>query len=87
MPRATTTVAEITVRGVVSTFSSGARVLTLTQPVGGFTSIVVPTDAEIVRAGGARATVVDLVPRASVEVTGRKGTIVDSLVARRLVLL
>jgi hypothetical protein len=55
--------------------------------VGGFTSIVVPTDAEIVRAGGARAAVGDLVARTTVEVTGRRGSVVDSLVARRVVLV
>jgi hypothetical protein len=71
----------------VSTFSPSARVLTLTQPVGGFTSIVVPTDAQIVRPNGAAGGVGDLVARATVEITGRRGSIADSLVARRLVLL
>lgn len=79
--------AEITVRGVVRVYSPSARILTLAQPVGGFTNIVVPTDAELVRATGATAAPGDLVPRATVEVTGRPSSIAESLVARRIVLL
>lgn len=74
-------------RGVVGVYSPSARVVTLAQPVNGFTNIVLPTEAELVRATGAKAAPGDLVPRAIVEVTGRPGTTADSLVARRLVLL
>ena len=86
-PTTTTTVRETTVRAVVAVYSSSARIVTLTQPVAGFTNVVVPTDAEIVRANGAGAGVADLVPRASVEVTGRAGSTVDTFLARRVVLL
>lgn len=68
-------------------YSPSARVVTLAQPVNGITNIVLPADAELVRATGAKAAPDDLVPRAMVEVTGRPSSIADSLVARRLVLL
>ena len=74
-------------RVVVAVYSSSARVVTLAQPVAGFTNVVVPTDAEIVRANGTPAGVADIVPKASVEVTGRAGSTVDTFLARRLVLL
>ena len=86
-PTTTTTVREVTFRGVVAVYSPSARVVTLAQPVGGFTSVVLPIDAEMVRAGGAKAAPGDLVPRMMVEVTGRPSSIADSLVARRVVLL
>jgi hypothetical protein len=87
-PSTTTTLApEVTVRGIVAVYSSSARVVTLAQPVDGVTNVVVPTDAEIVRVGGARATTAELVPRASIEVTGRPSSTPDALVARRVVLL
>ena len=86
-PTTTTTVREITVRVVVGVYSSSARTVTLAQPVAGFTHVVVPVDAEIVRGGGAKAGVADIVPRAAVEVTGRAGSTADSFIARRLVLL
>jgi hypothetical protein len=72
---------------VVGVFSPSARVITLAQPVAGFTSVVVPTEAEIVRASGAKAATGDLVARAMLDVTGRPSSIPDTLVARRLVLL
>jgi hypothetical protein len=86
-PTTTTTAPEVTVRAVVAVFSPSARVITLAQPQGGFTNVVVPTEAEIVRASGATAGVADLVARAMVEVTGRAGSVPDALVARRVVLL
>ena len=85
-PVTTTTLApEVTHRGVVGVYSPSAGIVTLAQPVAGFTSIAVAPDTEMVRATGARATISDLVPRASVEVTGRPGA-PGTLVARRIVL-
>ncbi len=81
-----TTVADVTVRGGIGVFSASARVIVLTQPVGGFANVVVSLDTEVVRSNGATATVGDLVPRAGVEVTGRPG-VPGTLVARRVVLL
>jgi len=86
-PPTTTTTPEVTLRVAIGTFSASARVVTLVQPVAGFTTIVVPVDAQVVRAGGAPAAVGDLVPRAVVEVTGRPGSTAGAFVARRLVLL
>ena len=68
-------------------YSPSARIVTLAQPVDGITNVVLPADAELVRATGAKAAPGDLVPRAAVEVTGRPGSTAESLVARRLVLL
>ena len=86
-PTTTTTVREIVVRGTVGVYSPSARVLTLAQPVNGFTNVVLPADVELVRVTGAKAALGDLLPRAIVEITGRPSSIADSLVARRLVLL
>jgi hypothetical protein len=86
-PTTTTTAPEVTLRVVVGVFSSSARVITLAQAVSGFTSVVVPTEAEIVRASGVKAGVGDITARALVEVTGRPSSVPDALVARRLVLL
>jgi hypothetical protein len=87
MASTTTTVAsEVTVRGVVAMFSASARVLTLAQPVSGVANVALPADAELVRAGGAKAAVTDLRSGVMVEITGRRST-PDTLVARRLVLL
>jgi hypothetical protein len=74
------------VRGVVGTYSASARVITLAQPVSGFNNVTLPVEAEVVRASGARATVTDLAPRASVDLTGRPGA-PGTLVASRVVLL
>lgn len=86
MTTTSTTVADVTVRGVVGVFSASARVITLAQPVSGVATVVVSLDTEVVRAGGATAGVADLVPRAAVEVVGRPG-MPGTLVARRIVLL
>ena len=73
-------------RGEVGVFSASARVITLAKPVEGFASVIVSLDTEVVRSGGAKGEVSDLVPRAGVEVTGRPG-VPGTLVARRVVLL
>jgi hypothetical protein len=83
---ATTLAPEVSVRGVVATYSASARVVTLAQPVSGIVNVALPADAEVVRAGGAKATSADIRPGVPIEVTGRRGTS-DNLVARRLVLL
>jgi hypothetical protein len=80
-------VAEVTVRGQVGVFSASARVMALAKPVGGFTSVVVSLETEVVRSNGARAAVGDLTPGAGVEVSGRPGTPAGTLLARRVVLL
>jgi hypothetical protein len=86
-PAPTTTLApEVTVRGVVGTFSASARVITLAQPVGGFSNVTLPTETEVVRSNGAKAAVTDLAPRVSVDLTGRPGA-PGTLVASRVVLL
>ncbi|MGI8807809.1 MAG: hypothetical protein ACR2KK_08215 [Acidimicrobiales bacterium] len=86
-PTSTTTLApEVTVRAAVAAFSPSARVITLVQPVGGFTSVALAADTEMVRARGGAAAVTDLVPRATFDVTGRPGG-PGTLVARRIVLL
>jgi hypothetical protein len=84
--RPTTTLAEVTVRGVVGIYSASARVATLAPPVGGVTNVVVSLDTEVVRAGGGSAGAGDLAPRAGVEITGRPGA-PGTLIARRIVLL
>lgn len=85
-PRTSTTVAETTVRGEVAVFSSSARVISLSKPVGGFASVIVSLDAQVLRSNGSAATVRDLVPGAGVEVTGTPG-MSGILIARRIVLL
>ena len=92
-PSTTTTVpatlappAEVTVRGVVAQALASARVVVLAQPVAGFANVALTADTELVRAGGAPATITDLVTGASIEATGRAGT-ANTLVARRVVLL
>lgn len=85
-PTTTTLAPEVTIRGVVGGYSTSARILTLAPPVDGVASVVVPTDAEVVRAGGTRATVSDIAPRAAVEVTGRPGAEAGTFIARRIVL-
>jgi hypothetical protein len=81
----TTLAPEVTVRAVVATVSASARVITLAQPVAGFANVAMVADTEMVRPSGAPATVADLAPRATVEVTGRPGA-PGTLVARRIVL-
>ena len=70
---------------MVATSSASARVVTLAQPVAGFSNVALVADTEIVRASGAEATVSDVAPRATIEVTGRPGA-PGTLVARRVVL-
>lgn len=84
--RASTTVAEMTLRGLVGVYSASARVLTLAPPVEGVTNVVVSLDTEVVRADGSLAGAGDLAPRAGVEVTGRPGP-PGTVVAHRIVLL
>ena len=85
-PTTTTTLApEVTHRVVIATFTPSARIINLAQPVAGFTTVALAADTEIVRADGSAAGGTDLVPRASVEVTGRPGA-PGTLVARRIVL-
>ena len=85
-PTTTTTVAsEVTHSGVVGAFTPSARIVTLAQPVDGFTTVALTADTQIVRASGAPAAATDLVPRATIEVTGRPGA-PGTLVARRIVL-
>jgi len=80
-----TTVAEVTVRGVVAAVSASARVITLAPGVNGVTQLALTADTEIVRVGGARATLADVVPGATVEGSGRPGS-PGTVVVRRLVL-
>ena len=85
-PTTTTTLApEVTHRVVVAGFTPSARIVNLAQPVAGFTTVALAADTEIVRASGAPAAATDLVPRATIEVTGRPGAS-GTLVARRIVL-
>jgi hypothetical protein len=73
------------VRAVVATSSASARVVTLAEPVAGFSNIALVADTEIVRPSGAAATVSDLAPGATIDVTGGPGA-PGALVARRVVL-
>jgi hypothetical protein len=84
--RTSTTLADVTVRGVIGVYSASARVITLAPPVGGVTNVVVTLDTEVVRPGGVRADAGDLAPRAGVEIIGRPGA-PGTLIARRIVLL
>lgn len=84
--RTSTTVAEVTLRGVVGLYSASARVLTLGAPVDGVTNVVVSLDTAVVRPDGTRADAGQLVPGAGVEVAGRPG-MPGTLIARRIVLL
>lgn len=70
---------------MVATFSASARVVTLAQPVDGVSNVALVADTQIVRASGAAATVSDLVPRATIEITGRPGA-PGTIVARMVVL-
>ena len=82
----TTTLApEVTHSAVIATFTPSARIVNLAQPVAGFTTVALTADTQIVRASGATAAATDLVPRATIEVTGRSGA-PGTLVARRIVL-
>jgi ABC-type Fe3+-hydroxamate transport system substrate-binding protein len=81
-----TTVADVTVRGVVTAVSASARVVSLAPPVGGIANLALTADTEIVRADGTRAGLADVRAGATVEATGRPST-ADTIVARRLVLL
>ena len=76
---------EVTVRAVVATVSASARVITLAQPVAGFSNVALVADTEMMRPSGAPATMTDLAPRATLEVTGRPGA-PGTLVARRIIL-
>lgn len=60
--------------------------VSLSAAVDGVANLALAIDAEIVRADGARATVADIAPKASVEATGRRSA-ADTLLTRRLVLL
>lgn len=85
-PTTTTTLApEVTHRVIVGGFTPSALIVNLAQPVAGFTTVALLPDTQIVRANGATAAAADLVPRATVEVTGRPGA-PGTLVARRIVL-
>ena len=83
---ATTIAREVTVRGVVAQTLASARVVVLTEAVSGFRNVALTGDTEVVRANGAKAVLNDIVPTATIEVTGRPAT-ADSLLARRVVLL
>ena len=65
---------------------TSARVVVLAEAVSGFRNVAFTADTEVVRANGAQAAIGDIVPRATIEVTGRPGGS-DSLLARRVVLL
>ncbi|MDQ3641652.1 MAG: hypothetical protein M3450_09435 [Actinomycetota bacterium] len=84
-PTTTTLAPEVTHRGVVGAFTPSARIVTLAQPVAGFTTVALTADTQIVRANGATAAATDLVPQATIEVTGRPGA-PGTLVAGRIVL-
>ncbi len=85
-PTTTTTLApEVTHRVVVAGFTPSSRMVNLAQPVVGFTTVELAADTQLVRANGATAAATDLMPRATVEVTGRPGG-PGILVARRIVL-
>ena len=86
MPSSTTTVAEVTVRGVVAQTLASARVVVLARPVSGIANVALSVDTEVVRANGAKATINDISARATIEATGRPST-ADTLLARRIVVL
>ncbi len=86
MVTSATAVDEVTVRGVVGETLASARVVVLAEAVSGFVNVALTDATEVVRADGADAAIKDIVPRASIEVTGRPGA-PGSLVARRVVLL
>jgi hypothetical protein len=85
-PAPTTTLAEVTVRGVVASVAASARVVTLAPPVGGVTNVALTADTEILRANGTRAAAGDIATGATIEATGAPGT-PGTLVARRVVLV
>ena len=76
----------MTLRGVVAQTLASARVVVLAETVSGFGSVALTADTEVVRANGAEAAITDIVPRATIEATGRPGTS-DTLLAARVVLL
>jgi hypothetical protein len=82
----TTRGVDVTVRGVVATVSASAKVITLARPVGGVANVALTADTQIVRANGMPASLADVMVGATVEATGRPGT-VGTLVARRMTLL
>jgi len=90
-PRPTTTTiapaaAEVTVRGVVAGVFASARVVQLNPPVNGISNIALTADTELVRSGGARATLNDVSPGATIEAVGRASN-ADTVVARKVTLL
>ena len=76
---------DVTVRGVVASVSASARVVMLAQPVNGFSTLAIAANTDIARANGARASLADVAPGATVEATGRPSTS-GTVVVRRLVL-
>jgi len=78
--------AELTLRGSVAVVFASARVIQLSPPVNGIANVALTTETEIVRAGGARATMRDIMPSSMIEAVGRPGT-AETLVARRITLL
>ncbi|HTJ77339.1 MAG TPA: hypothetical protein VL337_18435 [Acidimicrobiales bacterium] len=85
-PGSSTTVADVTVRGVVATVSASARVVALAPVVDGVANLALTIDAEIVRPDGVRVAVGDIAPGARVEATGQRST-PGTLLTRRLVVL
>jgi len=82
----TAAAAEVVLRGSVAVVFASARVMQLSPPVNGVANVALTTDTEIVRAGGARATLGDITPGSMIEAVGRPST-AETLVARRITLL
>ncbi len=77
---------EITVRGTVAGVFASARVIQLIPPMNGIASVALSADTELVRAGGGRAALNDVMPGATIEAIGLTSA-PGTLVARRITVL
>ncbi len=73
-------------RGTVAGVFASARVIQLIPPVNGIASVALSADTELVRAGGGRAALSDVMPGATIEAIGLTSA-PGTLVARRITVL
>lgn len=85
-PTTTASAVEVTVRGTVAGVFASARALQLNPPVNGIENVALTNDTQIVRAGGARATLGDITATSTIEAVGRVTT-PGTLLARKITLL
>lgn len=82
----TTPAGEIAIRATVAATFASARVITLAEPVSGYTDVAFTAETRYRRAGGQAAALADLTPGTAVEVRGQRGS-ETTLLAREVVVL